>query len=152
MSTLEKPPEQPAQSGGSAQSIDHHPDAEQRLASVLRRVHGAHCVEIEELKTKGAAIWAEPNFILERLLEAFSTMGNSRGVKLVRDSSLHEQVSYPALAALAADERLLVLTRTLRAARVCMPDRKAAWLLTNFERIQADGGPDVIKQRLVFCS
>jgi hypothetical protein len=129
----------------SAADITH---AEKKLAAAVRLAYGAHGAKIEELKAEGAEIWDSPNFIWERLLAAFSTMGNSRGVKLVRDPLLHDPVRYPALLALTPEERLLILTRSLRTAVVRMPDRKAQWLVANFERIQADGGPNAIKRKL----
>jgi hypothetical protein len=49
---------------------------------------------------------------------------------------------------LTADSRLAVLSHSLRAAVVRMPDRKAKWLAANFARIQADGGPGAFKRNL----
>jgi hypothetical protein len=92
--------------------------------------------------------WESPEIFWELLLLSFSTMGSSRGFKLMKEPTLHDAVTYGILETLAPRERLAALKRTLRAAQVRMPDRKAKWLIENFNRIHKDGGPEAVKSAL----
>lgn len=132
-------PDKPAANGS---------DAGEKLTSAVRTVYAANSAAIQKMKSDAAKKWSEPNFIWERLLGAAATMGNSRGAKLVHDEKLHDPVRYPALLPLTPEERLDVLTRSLSAATVRMPGRKAAWLVANFARIKDARGPEAIKQEL----
>jgi endonuclease III len=79
-------------------------------------------------------------------------MGNSRGATLMTDASLHDCITYQAIARLTPKQRRAILRKTLAAAPVRMAERKADWLCKNFRRIQRDGGPDKVKTMLCACS
>ena len=77
-------------------------------------------------------------------------MGNARGIRLMREASLHDCVTYRTIATLSPQRRRKVLSATLASASVRMAARKAAWLCDNFKRITREGGPDAVKADL--CS
>lgn len=121
----------------------------QRLAGVMRRLAEAHRARLAELK-RDARDLERADFIWRSLVESFSSMGNSRGYQgLFGDPRKYEEITFEALSRLPASERQRVLSKTLAAGKVRMPDRKAAWLLTNFERIAKLGGPAATKSKLL---
>jgi hypothetical protein len=122
-----------------------------RLANVARSLAAQHRSELEEWK-KGAMELNRPDWLWESLLLSFSTMGRSMGaVGLIRNPDLHSKVTYEALAKLSPHERRRTLKETLRAAKwVRMPDRKAEWLYSAFNRISSEmGGIAEAKQVLL---
>src|SRR5262249_1141473 len=121
------------------------------LVRAVRAVYPHHRKKIESLKREGRRLWNTPDFIWERLLGSFSTMGNSRGARLMSDPLLHDRVTYERIARLGPEERLRVLSDPLAAAPVRMAKRKAVWLCVNFERISRDGGPSKVKTDLCSC-
>jgi hypothetical protein len=62
--------------------------------------------------------------------------------------ALRGKVRYERLSALSSPTRGLALGDALREAGVRMPARKTEWLLENFERIEARGGPEAVKAQL----
>jgi uncharacterized protein DUF433 len=89
-----------------------------------------------------------PDFIWNALLYTCATMGNSRGGALLTNPDLHGRVRYEGLRALSSPSRGQALGDALREAGVRMPARKTEWLLENFERIEARGGPEAVKAQL----
>ena len=128
------------------------PDPKRTLVRAVRAVYPFHRTTIERLKREGRRIWNGPDFMWEQLLRSFATMGNSRGKRLIEDPSLHDRVSYKAVAGMAPRQRRALLCKTLAAAPVRMAERKADWLCKNFHRIQRDGGPDKVKAMLCACA
>jgi len=128
------------------------PDPKRVLVRAVRAVYPAHRDRIECLKRDGRRIWRARDFIWEQLLRSFSTMGNSRGARLMREPDLHDRVTYGVVAELSSKRRRAVLRNTLAAAPVRMADKKADWLCSNFRRIRRDGGPGAVKAALCACS
>jgi thermostable 8-oxoguanine DNA glycosylase len=95
--------------------------------------------------------WEAEDFAWEALLGAFSTIGNARGAELVRDPQLHQRVRYEALKKRTTAARKQMIEAALRKAKVRMPSRKTEWLLANFDRIRAAGGPLAVKKQLEAC-
>jgi endonuclease III len=77
-------------------------------------------------------------------------MGNSRGYDgLFGDPANYERITFETLSLLSPEERFRELARTLSAAAVRMPDRKAEWLVADFDFIQSIGGPAKAKDELL---
>jgi hypothetical protein len=93
------------------------PDAQRILVRAVRAVYPAHRSTIERVKREGPRIWKAPDFIWEQLLRSFSTMGNSRGARLMTEPTLHDGVTYDVLAGLSPARRRTVLRKTLARAR-----------------------------------
>lgn len=123
--------------------------AQARLVEVVRRLAAEKRAEIDMHK-EGEAGLARPDFIWHYLLQSFATMGRSAGWKgLIGNSANYDRVTYPALEALPADDRLLVVQEVCHAAKVRMPGIKARYILGCFERIQSMGGPEAAKAQLL---
>lgn len=115
--------------------------AREKLVLILRAPTPAMRQVLVELKQDGTRKLGRPDFVWHELLQSFATMGNSRGAKgLIANQERYARVTFPVLASLSSAERLARLEETLAAAGVRMPKKKAAWLATNFDRIQAMGG------------
>jgi hypothetical protein len=127
-------------------------DQKHNLVRAVRTVYEHHRTEIDDLKREGELLWMAPDFIWEQLLRSFSTMGNARGMRLMRDPVLHDRVTYRAVVDLTPAERRTVLMGALAAASVRMAACKTGWLCSNFDRIQLDGGPDAVKTTLSWCN
>lgn len=125
---------------------------ETTLVQAVRTVYPYHRANIERLKRDGRRLWRVSHFIWEQLLRSFSTMGNARGLRLMYEPSLHDRVTYDAIAHLGPKKRGKLLSDTLAAAPVRMAKQKAGWLCANFDRIRRDGGPDKVKADLCACS
>jgi hypothetical protein len=117
-----------------------------RLTAAIRTVlpRKKHFIEAQ----KDTARFECEDFIWEALLLSMATMGNSRGVALVRTREHHSRITWAALAKLSGSERQETLSHTLAAAGVRMAKRKAGWLAENFDRILAAGGPGAVKAEL----
>lgn len=125
-------------------------DASDRLLKAINAVAPEKRSYLDGMKKTQK--WEDPEFIWKSLLLSMSTMGNSRGVALVREDRYHRLVTWEALESLTPDERVKQLDQTLRAAKVRMPAQKAVWLSNNFESIASQGGPAAVKSRLQECS
>jgi thermostable 8-oxoguanine DNA glycosylase len=95
--------------------------------------------------------WDRDDFIWEALLISMATMGNSRGAQLVEEERHHQRVRWDRLVNCSPNERERELANALASAKVRMPQKKAAWLAKNFERIDRDGGPKMVKSMLSQC-
>jgi hypothetical protein len=75
-----------------------------------------------------------PDFVWYELLLSFATMGNSRGASgLIHNKDNYKRVTFEALKRKGTKKaRLRELRTVLHAAKVRMPDRKAAWLAEDF--------------------
>lgn len=106
-------------------------------------------LKLEELK-KDVWYLQKPDFLWLSLVESMSSMGNSRGYDgLFGDPANYARIRFEALALLSPEERFRELSRTLSAAGVRMPDRKAEWLAADFDFIQRTGGPVKAKDELL---
>jgi hypothetical protein len=122
-----------------------------RLANAVRALTQIDEVrlKLEELK-KDARYLQKPHFLWLSLVESMSSMGNSRGYDgLFRDPANYERITFEALSLLSPEERFRELARTLSTAAVRMPDRKAEWLVADFDFIQRIGGPAKAKDELL---
>jgi thermostable 8-oxoguanine DNA glycosylase len=92
-----------------------------------------------------------PDFVWHELLLSFATMGNSRGAEgLIRNQDNYKRVTFEALKRKRTNaNRLSELREVLRAAKVRMSDKKANWLMENYDRVAALGGPTEAKKRLL---
>jgi hypothetical protein len=120
-----------------------------RLSTIVRRIALEKRDELNAGKRTNH--WNQDDFIWEALLVSMATMGNSRGVALVHKPELHEQVQWGVLEPFKNSECQKRLERTLRAAKVRMPQKKAQWLAANLQRIKESGGPLGVKRALERC-
>ena len=123
--------------------------AQARLISVVRQLAAEKRVELDRHKENHADI-ARPDFLWHYLLQSFATMGRSAGWHgLIGNPTNYNRVTYSALEALPAADRLRVAQEVCRAAKVRMPDIKAGYILGCFERIRGIGGLEAAKARLL---
>jgi endonuclease III len=135
-------PRQPLPAGSLGQAC-------QRLALILGSLAVSRRDKLERLKEDAREL-ERPDFVWHSLVESFSSMGNSRGYEgLFVKTDLYGRITWEALSSLSSQERRRVLAQTLRAATVRMPDRKAEWLSSDFERIVQLGGPAAVKAQLL---
>jgi len=124
-------------------------EAKERLVKAIRVVYANRGAKIRASTTSKS--WDKDDFLWEAILLSLSTMGNSRGGKLVHDPTLHNQVTFDALRNCSPHNRQSHLEGALQAAGVRMSKKKAGWLLSNFDRMVAGGGPAALKRQLEAC-
>jgi hypothetical protein len=132
-------------------SVSNRNEARQRLADAAKALSQVDSVKhkLEELK-RDAQCLEKPDFVWLSLVESFSSMGNSRGYDgLFGNPENYKKITYEALSSLSPDGRLGALAKTLGAAAVRMPDRKAEWLAAAFKQIESMGGPAEAKAKLL---
>jgi hypothetical protein len=77
-------------------------------------------------------------------------MGNVRGWDgLIGNRDNYQKVTFDVLSQLLPSERLSVLEKTLRDAKVRMAAKKAKWLARNYDRIMRTGGLTAAKAALL---
>lgn len=138
---------------GHDQRFTELPDAtmqaHQRLARTIRALAQNHEDKLKQLKL-GAQDLDRTDFVWRALVESFSSMGNSRGYEgLFGDPKKYERIAFDSLSSLPTSVRRRVLSETLRSGKVRMPDKKAGWLVSNFERIARMGGLTAAKAELL---
>ncbi len=126
-------------------------EARRKLAKAVQEVAATHRTLIDALRRKATEEWNDPEFIWKALLSAFSTLGNSRGAKLVEDLALYRRVRFDTLRSLEAGQRRKAIRSALVDAGVSYRNRKTDWAVEAFERILAAGGPERVKEQLVAC-
>lgn len=105
-------------------------------------------VTLRTRKEEGLEQRDRPDFIWHSLLQSFATMGNARGWDgLVGNKANYNLVTFEALSGLDSVERLKRLDKVLRASKVRMPGKKAAWLGLNHEMIVEMGGPEETRRQ-----
>ena len=124
--------------------------AKKRLVEAIRSVYAKEGRTIATRKTHKS--WERDDFLWEAILLSLATMGNSRGGRLVKDGTLHSHVTYEALSKLRPNKRLSQLEGALQTAKVRMSKKKAGWLLSNFDKMVAGGGPAALKRQLEKCA
>jgi hypothetical protein len=120
----------------------------ERLSRVAQILAEQHRGKLEEGKIEERHL-ERPDFVWHYLIQTLAVMGNSRGYGgLILNLDNYNRVTFEALSRLSPTDRLRVLKETLHAAKVRMPDKKAAWLAKNFRRIESMGGPAAAKADL----
>lgn len=122
------------------------------LVPIVKRIAGHKDVKakLAEGKTRRKEL-DRPDFIWHELLLSFATMGNSRGAEgLIRNQDNYRRVTFEALTRKRTNaSRRSELREVLRVAKVRMSDRKADWLMENYDRVAALGGPTKAKETLL---
>lgn len=99
--------------------------------------------KLEELKEEGRGIAARKDMIWYQLVHSLATLQRSSGWEnLKADQTLLDSISSENLSALDRERRHSRLKQAMWQAKVRMPDKKADWLLENFDRIEAMGGAE----------
>jgi len=120
--------------------MDRYTQARQRLVTTVRFLASKRRGFLERLKAEHDQL-ERPDFIWHCLLQSFATMGNVRGWDgLIDNRDNYQKVTFDVLSQLPPSERLSVLEKTLRDAKVRWPAKKAKWLARNFDRIMRMGG------------
>jgi hypothetical protein len=123
--------------------------AHQRLVSVIKPIATKHQKTIDRLKKEERRL-KRSGFIWHYLLQSLSTFGGVRGWNgLIGNKENYSKVTYRALSKLSFAERLATLKETMWAAKIRMPDKKAQWLVENFELIKEMGGLKSAKEALL---
>jgi hypothetical protein len=121
------------------------------LVPIVRRIARDKDVKTRLAEGKaGRKDLDRPDFVWYELLLSFATMGNSRGAEgLIRNQDNYKRVTFEALERIPTKPgRRKELLTVLRAAKVRMPPKKAAWLAAAFERVNQMGGPRKAKAEL----
>ncbi len=117
------------------------------LIDALRMISPDKPQHLEDLKAMGIALRRRADIVWHLLLQGFATMGNSRGWKgLFGDPLLLAAVSYEHLDSLDPSDRTPHIEAVFRKAKVRMPQKKAAWLVSDFDMINGRGGPAAVWQ------
>jgi len=123
--------------------------SKKRLVDAASHVYAKYRDKVEASKREHKH-WASPDFIWEALLLSAATWGNAQGGRLVHEAAFHDPIRYKALQALASDtQRREVLADCLTKAKVRYAARKVEYLVENFRRIEASGGPEAVKKELI---
>jgi endonuclease III len=120
----------------------------QRLLGALRHLTPDMKETLRKRKEEGLEQRNRPDFIWHSLLQSFATMGNARGWDgLVGNKANYNLLTFEALSELDSVERLERLDKVLRASKVRMSGKKAAWLGLNHEIIVEIGGPEEARRQ-----
>ena len=119
------------------------------LSKVISNIAKRNAAKLNELKER-ASDMDRPDFLWHALLEALSTLGNSRGYEtLILNNNNYKRVTFEAIQALPSTQRYSVVETTLLGAKVRMPRKKAQWIMENFERVVRLGGPEKATKKLL---
>jgi hypothetical protein len=117
------------------------------LINLLKKITPEMQAHLETLKQESKML-DRADFVWHFLLQSFATMGNSRGRDgLINDKTNYNQITFEALTKLNDNERLAVLNRVLKQAKVRMPKQKAHWLNLNYQLIVDLGGLEQARQK-----
>jgi hypothetical protein len=134
------------------ESTDGLKRAKALLFPIIKRIarHKDVRAKLAESKTRRKEL-DRPDFVWHELLLSFATMGNSLGAEgLIRNQDNYRRVTFDALKRKRTNaNRLSELREVLRAAKVRMSDKKADWLMENYDRVTALGGPTDAKKTLL---
>lgn len=120
----------------------------QRLIAALRHLTPDMKETLTKRKEEGLEQRDRPGFIWHSFLQSFATMGNARGWDgLVGNEENYNLVTFEALSRPDCLERRERLDKVLRASKVRMPGKKAAWLDLNHEMIVEMGGPEEARKQ-----
>lgn len=113
-----------------------------RLVKFLTNLPSDMRGKLEELKKDGSEQAKRSDFLWFILLQSFSTMGNSRGWHgLIGVKENYNRIAYDyVMSEVDKEKRLTHFDMVLRDAKVRMPTKKAEWLVSNLNRIEAYGG------------
>lgn len=113
-----------------------------RLVKFLTNLPSNMREKLEKLKEEGSEQAKRSDFLWFILLQSFSTMGNSRGWHgLIGTEDNYNRISYDyVISKVDKSKRLTHFDMVLRDAKVRMPTKKAEWLVSNLNRIEACGG------------
>jgi hypothetical protein len=126
--------------------------AQRDLISAVKKIARQKNVRLKLAEAKGRRTDLQrPDFVWHELLLSFATMGNARGASgLIHNRDNYERVTFDALKRKRTKKaRIKELRAVLRSAKVRMPDKKAAWLAEDFERVVQLGGPKWAKADLL---
>lgn len=124
-------------------------EASEKLAAIAKKISLGKADYLEALKADYVNLRRE-DFLWHFLLQSFATMGRSSGWHgLIGNKANYDRVTFEALDRLTPDARETTLKSVCREAKVRMPDRKAAFLLGCFERINMLGGPLAARDKLL---
>jgi len=134
------------------ENTDDPKRAKALLVPIVKRIarHKDVQAKLAEGKTRRKEL-DRPDFVWHEFLLSFATMGNSRGAEgLIRNQDNYRRVTFEALKRKRTNaNRLSELREVLRAAKVRMSDKKADWLMENYDRVASLGGPKKAKETLL---
>ena len=111
-----------------------------KVAKVAARLADKYQPQLDKLKAESSQV-DRSDFLWHYLLQSFATMGRSKGWDgLIGNTENYNRITYPALAALNPVQREQVLLETCRAAKIRMPDQKAAYIKNCYAKVEEMGG------------
>lgn len=124
-------------------------EAHRSLADIARRLAREEKARLDQLKAEHGQL-ARPDFLWHYLLQSFATMGRAAGWRgLIGNASNYRRVRFDALHSLPAAKRETQVRDVCWAAKIRMPDKKAEYILTCFDRVKSMGGPEEAKRMLL---
>jgi hypothetical protein len=118
------------------------------VAYVAKVLAAEHSADLSKLKAEAGQL-QRPDFIWRAPLQSFGTMGRAMGWIGLSKPENYNRVTFEALAALPASDRLKVAELACRNGKVRMPGVKARYITRCFEYVQILGGPKAAKKRLL---
>lgn len=124
-------------------------EARKKLSKLIRPIADENKKYLARVKRESKKQGERDDLIWLSLLGSMATMGNVRGyLGLICTKENYDKVTFDAITLTPSKDRLKILNSTLRAAKVRMPEKKAKWLVENFEKIVAMGGLSSAKKKL----
>jgi len=123
--------------------------ATENLSRVARTIGDRYRKELEASK-KNHRDLSRDDFLWHYLLQSFATMGGANGSKgLIENPNNYSKVAYEVLRSLASSKRIARIEQVLRTAQVRWPSRKAVFISTCLDHIEALGGLLAAKKALL---
>jgi len=111
-----------------------------KLASIVKVLSSKHKTKLDELKANYTD-YERPDFLWHYLLQSFSTMGRVAGWHgLIGKKLNYDKVTFEAISNYDPSNRLEIIDRVCRSAKIRMPSKKAEYILRCYNRITKLGG------------
>lgn len=128
--------------------MNDYPAIRSKLAAVAKALAVEHKSRLDSLKA-WERYMERPDFLWHFLLQSFGTMGRASGWAGLSKPENYNRITYEALTALPASQRLAVAESACRDGKVRMPVIKAGYIVGCFDRIKQLGGPEAAKKQLL---
>lgn len=117
-------------------------ESKQKLAEAVKNLFDEKPVEevLKSKKEKADERRERDDYLWNRLVASFATLGNSAGAVLVTEENNYDKIRYENVRQMDNDEREQHFEQIFRECNVRYPERKADYLTRNVDRIEEMGG------------